>query len=282
MKFTSGKAFQAQTHYRVSIMAMSGMGKTHIGRILSTDNWFHYSADYRIGTRYLMEEILDQLKIRMMNDAILRDLLRSDSCYLAHNLTVDNLNLLSQFIGKYGDRAKGGLDLETFLHRQNLYSEAEKKSQYDLANFIKKSDRIYGYPHFLNDTTGSVCEIIDIENPNCPVLKAICDHTLLLYIEADAEDEALITERQYQNPKPMFYNLDFFEQIRREIDNDSIEPDEFLRIIFPRTLAFRKARYDYIAKHYGYHIKGKDFARVASNDDFTALISDAIDSQNKS
>ena len=37
---------------------MSGLGKTHMSNLLrGTGSWFHYSIDYRIGTRYMGEFI---------------------------------------------------------------------------------------------------------------------------------------------------------------------------------------------------------------------------------
>ena len=39
---------------------MSGLGKTHVSNMLRrTGGWFHYSIDYRIGTRYMGEYIVD-------------------------------------------------------------------------------------------------------------------------------------------------------------------------------------------------------------------------------
>ena len=48
----------------------------------------------------------------------LRDLLRSDSIYIASNITVENLSPISTFLGKVGARDKGGLSTEEFKRRQ--------------------------------------------------------------------------------------------------------------------------------------------------------------------
>ena len=46
---------------------MSGAGKTTVIRTkLPKDKWFHYSGDYRIGTKYLEEPILDNIKQQAM------------------------------------------------------------------------------------------------------------------------------------------------------------------------------------------------------------------------
>ena len=52
---------------RVLLFAMSGLGKTHVSAMLrETRDWFHYSIDYRIGTRYMGEYIADNAKAEAM------------------------------------------------------------------------------------------------------------------------------------------------------------------------------------------------------------------------
>ncbi|MBT6139418.1 MAG: ATPase, partial [Rhodospirillaceae bacterium] len=64
---------------------MSGVGKTTLAAKVPSEAWFHFSADYRIGTRYLAEPILDNVKREAMKVPFLADLLRSDSIYINHN-----------------------------------------------------------------------------------------------------------------------------------------------------------------------------------------------------
>ena len=52
-----------------------GVGKTTLAYKLPRDQWFHYSGDYRIGTKYLAEPILDNIKRQAMKVDFLRDLL---------------------------------------------------------------------------------------------------------------------------------------------------------------------------------------------------------------
>jgi len=47
---------------RVTLLGMSGVGKTRLANFLRDESWFHYSVDYRIGTRYVGEAILDNIK----------------------------------------------------------------------------------------------------------------------------------------------------------------------------------------------------------------------------
>ena len=79
--------------------------------MLQRRDWFHYSVDYRIGTRYMGEHIVDNFKREAMRVPFLRDLLRSDSIYISSNITFENLEPLSTYLGKPGDPDKGGLSL---------------------------------------------------------------------------------------------------------------------------------------------------------------------------
>ena len=56
------REFRAWDNKCVTLLGMSGVGKTRLATLLRRQNWFHYSGDYRIGTRYLDEAILDNIK----------------------------------------------------------------------------------------------------------------------------------------------------------------------------------------------------------------------------
>ena len=83
-------AFRNSPTRAVPLLGMSGSGKTTLASKLPRDRWFHYSGDYRIGTRYLDEPILDNVKREAMKVPFLADLLRTDSIYLCHNITINN------------------------------------------------------------------------------------------------------------------------------------------------------------------------------------------------
>ena len=85
-------AFKAWDTRSITLLGMSGVGKTRLADMLMKHNWFHYSVDYRIGTRYLDEAILDNIKHQAMQVPFLRELLRSDSIYICNNITVKNLS----------------------------------------------------------------------------------------------------------------------------------------------------------------------------------------------
>ena len=63
MIYTSASDWRAAPQKRVLFFAMSGLGKTYLSSMLrQTGDWFHYSIDYRIGTRYMGEYIADNAK----------------------------------------------------------------------------------------------------------------------------------------------------------------------------------------------------------------------------
>jgi len=249
----SFEAFRALPH-AITLLGMSGVGKTVLSTALRRSaNWFHYSADYRIGTRYLAEHILDNIKFKIMSmaDRFVADLLRSDSIYIEHNISVDNLEPVSTFLGMYGDPDRGGLDKATFLDRQRLYRDAEIASMLDMPAFIAKGWRLYGCESFVNDASGSLCEVVDSDNPEDRVLDRLTGHSLIVYIRADAAFEETLKARARAHPKPLFYNPDFLNPRLAGMPDDGagIDPVGFVRPLFPDLLAFRRPRYERLARH---------------------------------
>ena len=274
----SAEAFRKQEHKSITLLGMSGVGKTFLSNILRNSDWFHYSGDYRIGTRYLSEPILDNIKIQAMQVPFLRDLLRSDSIYINNNITFENLDVVSTFLGKVGDPEKGGLPLEEFKHRQQLFNDAEKKAMRDVPAFIEKAKKIYGFNHFINDAGGSICELDD-DN----LLQSLADNTLILYIKANDADEKRLIERSQSAPKPLYYRAEFLDkQLGIYMQEKSLEyvamidPDDFMRWVFPRLFYSRIPRYEAIAEKYGYTIKTEDLYKIKTEADFLALVEKAL------
>ncbi len=262
----------------ITLLAMSGAGKTTLSAKLPRDKWFHYSGDYRIGTKYLEEPILDNIKQQAMGVPFLRELLKSDSIYICSNITVDNLAPVSSFLGKIGDPGKGGLSLAEFKRRQALHHHAEVAAMNDVPEFIHKAEDIYGYKHFINDAGGSVCELSDPE-----VLKTLARHTLIVYIKIPPALEHTIIERAKNDPKPLYYRPEFVDEKlqafmleRGYSSTDQIDPDDFVCWVFPELFKARIPRYEAIARQYGYTIDGDEVAKVRSEEDFLQLIAQAI------
>ncbi len=262
----------------VTLLGMSGVGKTTLADKLPKDQWFHYSGDYRIGTRYLVEPILDNIKRQAMDVPFLRDLLLSDSIFIRSNITVDNLAPISTFLGKLGSSELGGLSFEEFKRRQDLHRHAEIMAMRDVPIFIEKVYDIYGYRHFINDAGGSVCELDDPDTLQC-----LADSTIILYIRTSAELEHLLIERAASDPKPLYYRPEFLDEqlpvFMRERDCqrvDEIPPNEFVTWIFPRLFRSRLPRYQAIADRFGYTVDVNEVTQVRDEQDFVTLLTDAL------
>lgn len=274
------RQFRDNPNKRVTLMGMSGVGKTRLANILRAGDWFHYSVDYRIGTRYLDESILDNIKSQMMSVPFLRDLLRSDSIYISNNITFDNLTPLSSWLGKVGDPEHGGLTLEEFKRRQLLHRDAEISAVLDTDQFIEKSEEIYGYSNFLNDVSGSLCELDDSK-----LFEKLAESTVLLYLKADKEDEQHLIQRAASHPKPLYYREEFLgPQLQEYMDSRGMEfttlvnPDEFVRWVFPKLFYSRVPRYEAIAAKYGYTVPARDALAVSNEEEFLQLVEAALGS----
>lgn len=277
MKFTV-EEFRAWDQKAITLLGMSGVGKTTLANIVRREHWFHYSGDYRIGTRYLDEPILDNIKQQAMQVPFLHDLLHSDSIYICNNITFDHLKPLSTFLGKLGNPDLGGLGLREFKYRQELHRHAEIRAMRDIPEFIRKAKQIYDYQHFLNDAGGSVCELNDDS-----VIELLGAHTLLLYIEATREDEAELIRRAELEPKPMYYREQFLdEQLALYMEERALEyvamidPDDFVRWVFPRLFHARTPRYRAIANACGYTVSTTEIATVTDEASFLELVETAV------
>ena len=270
-------------HKAISLLGMSGVGKTTLASKLSRSEWYHYSGDYRIGSRYMGEAILDNIKLQAMQVDFLRELLRSDSIYIGSRITAHNLTPLSMYLGKIGNPALGGLALDEFSTRQRQHETAEILAMRDVGAFIEKARGIYGYPHFLNDAGGSICELGDEAT-----LQHLAEQTLVIYIRADTDMEETLIKRQSEFPKPLYYSEDFLlarleEYLASHGVNDitDIEPDKFVQWIFPLLVAYRRPRYEAIARRYGYTVHARNAETVRDEQDLMALLGDALEEGNR-
>ena len=274
----SVEQYRAWQNKSITLLGMSGVGKTRLSNILRKEGWFHYSGDYRIGTRYQAEPILDNLKLELMRIPLLRDLLRSDSVHINNNISVDNLSVVSTFLGKLGNPEQGGLSLKEFKRRQRLHREAERAAMADVPEFIFKAKAIYGYGKFINDAGGSLCELDDPK-----LLDTLAEHTVILYVRASDKDEKRLIERAESDPKPLYYREEFLDaQLAAYLAEKAlpyaamIAPDDFVRWVFPRLFYARIPRYEAIAEHYGYTITTEELSTVKDEAGFNRLVESAI------
>ena len=282
MIYKSGADYSAAPQKRVLLFGMSGLGKTHLSTMLrEAAAYFHYSVDYRIGTRYMGEYISDNFKREAMKVPLLRELMMTDSVYISSNITFDNLAPLSTYLGKPGNAGMGGVDFAEYQHRQAQHAAAEVAAMLDVPRFIDRADDIYGYQNFVCDTSGSICEVVNADDPNDAVMTALSQNLLMVWIKGSDAHKAELIRRFDRSPKPIYYNPDFLQTLwddylsQQSKPADAVDPDAFLRFGYARLLDHRQPRYAAMAR-WGVTVTAEDVAKVHSPADFDALIAAAI------
>ena len=283
MIYPTAAEWHAARERRVMLFGMSGLGKTHVSTMLrEAGGWFHYSVDYRIGTRYMGEHIADNFKREAMKVPLLRELLLSDSVRIRSNITFGNLAPLSTYLGKPGDPAKGGLAFADYLRRQDQHRTAEIAALLDTPHFILRAQDLYGYPNFVCDSGGSICEVVDPEDPNDPVLTTLAARLLCVWIEGTEAHTAELVRRFDRAPKPMYYQPAFLQaawtDYRAEtgLAEAEVDPDAFVRWTYARALAHRTPRYAAMARNWGITVAAEEIARLRDEADFVELIATAL------
>ena len=286
MSHTPHQAWSMEGAKSVLIFGMSGLGKTRIASILrDSGDWFHYSVDYRIGTRYMGEHIADNFKREAMQVPLLRELLLSDSVMIQSNITFENLAPLSTYLGKPGNPELGGLAFAEYMKRQAQHRTAEIATLLDTRHFNKRAQDLYGYNNFICDTGGSICEVVDPNDPNDPVLTALSEDHVMVWIEGSDAHTADLVRRFDKAPKPMYYQPDFLEDAwttyleTTGLNETAVDPDAFVRWTFARALDHRKPRYAAMARNWGITVSAQDIASVQSAGDFNALINATLGKQ---
>ncbi len=283
MIYSTAYDWRNAANKRVVLFAMSGLGKTHVSSMLrDAGGWFHYSIDYRIGTRYMGEYIVDNAKREAMQVPFLRDLLMSDSIYIGSNISFHNLTPVSTYLGKPGDPAKGGLPIAEYQRRQDQFRSAEMRALLDTDYFIQRAMDLYGYPHFICDTGGSICEWVDPDDPQDPILRALSDSALMVWVRGTEDHTEELIRRFDKAPKPMAYQPEFLASAwarylaETGLRADRVDPDSFIRWTFAQALAHRQPRYAAMARNWGVTVEASDMARVRSPEDFDAVIEAAL------
>ena len=283
MFYDTADDWRRARHKRVALFGMSGLGKTRIAAMLREEaDWFHYSVDFRIGTRYMGEHIVDNFKREAMRNPFLRQLLRSDSIYIASNIAFHNLEPLSTYLGKPGDPDKGGIPFEEYLSRQRQHHAAEVAATRDALVFIDKARDIYGYDHFVCDTSGSLCEVVDPLDPADPVMRDLAGAMLPVWIRGTEEHLDELVRRFDKAPKPMYYPEAFLSRLWCEylaahgLAAEAVDPDAFIRHGFRALMAYRLPRYRAMAERWGVTVEAAEVESLRDPQDFEALVAAAL------
>jgi len=283
MIYQTAKDWLQTKHKHVLFYGMSGLGKTHISNMLrASGNWFHYSIDYRIGTRYMGELIADNAKAHAMQVPFLRDLLMTDSIYIGSNITFNNLAPVSTYLGKPGSSELGGLPIGEYTRRQEQFRQSEISALNDTGYFVERAQNLYGYPHFICDTGGSICEWVDGNDPDDTLLRTLSQSCLMVQIQGSEAHTQELIRRFDRAPKPMAYQPEFLlktwgEYLRvNNCEETDVDPDDFIRWTYARALAHRAPRYDAMSK-WGVTVTAEDISNVQDETQFDALIAMALE-----
>lgn len=250
MKLTK-QQFIDQPQKSITLIGMSGAGKTHISCQLEEWGWYNYSCDYVIGAEYLRDE-LDNTQ----------------------GLSAENIGALSVYLGQLGNPDLDGFDLALFKQRQKAYYDAEVKALYAMGDTMTKMDQ-----NFVHDSTGSLCEIEDDA-----VLKQIGEQTMFVYLKTGQQEEQEVLKRAREYPKPLFFPTQFLtEKLDAYLSEqnlsgvDEIVPDDFSRWVFPLLFEARKPKYQRLADLYGITIASEEFKNLQSADEFVDIIAQNLD-----
>lgn len=251
----SGAEFLAQPKKAITLIGMSGVGKSYTAQKLEQWGWTSYSCDYLIGTEYL-------------------DTAMKETLSFEETLGKDNMEFLSSFVGKLGDPERGGLPLAEFKKRQKMYYDAEHQSLLDMPAALEKAEG-----HFVCDSSGSLCEVDDDEAIQC-----VGEHSVIVYLKVKQEAHAEILQRAFEFPKPLYFPPAFLDErlarYKQKFDLESdaeIDPLEFLRWIFPHLFEARLPKYQRIADEHGVTLPSHVMGDLKSEDDFLKLVADALD-----
>ncbi len=247
MKITA-QEFKKSPKKSITLIGMSGAGKTYISSMLEKWGWSNYSCDYEIGATYLKDDLVG-----------------------ANDFTMNDIGALSDYLGKLGNTDKGGFALDKFKSRQRAYYNAEIAA---LNSMDVPANR-----NFVHDSTGSLCEIEDED-----LIKKIGEKTLFVYLKTDEEEEKKVLQRARDYPKPLFFPPKFLDNKLEQFLSEfniakvgDIEPDNFARWVFPILFEARKPKYQNLADLYGVAITSSEFKDLQSSDEFIEIIERHMD-----
>ncbi|WP_299030641.1 ATPase [uncultured Sulfitobacter sp.] len=282
MLYPDANSWRSAPRKSVLFFGMSGLGKTHISKLLvQQGDWFHYSIDYRIGTSGMHQHIKDNLIAHAMREPFLAQMLRADAMYIEPNVHDHDLSAVAAYLGKPGNPAAGGLPMKEYSRRQRQFRRAEIKALVDTAAFKTRAQTLYGYQNFICDTGGSICEWIDTEIDDDSLLMELADQCLLVWIKGDEAHSQELIRRFDRAPKPMAYQPEFLDRVWNEylsennMTENDVDPDTFIRWTYAQALAHRQPRYAAMAR-YGVTVTAEDIHAVTCSQGFEDLIASKL------
>lgn len=238
MIYDSAADFLNAPRKAITLMGMSGVGKSYLSSLMSGWGWFAHSCDLEIGTKHLAGEL----------DAA---------------VSADDISALSRYISKPGD-----LPMDEFLRRQKLYYEGECASLSRVPELAAAQDK------FVVDSTGSICEIEDAELMEALGRATLF---VYIKASKDEEIAVLERAQQYPKPlfyPPSHFEawVEEYRQLFDVQDTDDLPADDFTRWVFPRLFAERLPKYQALAERFGVTVSTEDLYKVKSEGDLLNVI----------
>lgn len=219
----------------VTLLGMSGAGKTHFSQRMAEWGWTSYSNDFEIAQ------------------------------YLKIDVTVEDLSALSAFVGQVGDEAKGGLSLTEFKKRQKMY--------YDAECLVMDTGAVPAIDKYVNDSTGSFCEIES--EPLIAKVALNTHLVYIEIAEDDHDEiikRAVEYPKPLYFPPVLFDGwLDEYCQ-QQGVTVESMDPNGFSAWVFPKLFKSRLPKYKKIADEYGRSVSAADLHACEDEAAFLELI----------
>jgi hypothetical protein len=151
----------------------------------------------------------------------------------------------------------------------------------DTAHFAERAEALYGYPNFICDTGGSICEWVDADDDTDPLMRELSRHCLMIWIKGDAAHTEELIRRFDRAPKPMAYQPEFLARVWQDYLNQNkflegdVDPDDFIRFTYAKALAHRQPRYEAMSR-WGITVTADEVAALRNAADFGALLEDKL------
>jgi hypothetical protein len=162
------------------------------------------------------------------------------------------------FSASPGDTAKGGLPFEEYMRRQDLHRRAEINALLDTPSFISARATSTAIPTWSCDTGGSICEVVDPEDPEDEVLRTLSP-PIRCWSGSKARRRIRPSWSVASMPRPSrcITSPDFLLRLWQEyldthgLAPDAVDPDAFVRFAYARALAHRAPLYAAMARNWG-------------------------------
>ena len=174
------------------------------------------------------------------------------------------------------------MPIDEYRRRQEQFRQSELSALNDTSYFADRALALYGYPHFICDTGGSICEWVDATDDNDPVLTHLSGTCLPLWIKGDAAHTEALIARFDKAPKPMAYQPEFLLTCwtaylaESGLSENKVDPDAFVRWTYARALAHRQPRYEAMER-WGVSVPADEVAALKGEADFADLVAEALE-----